>query len=76
MIDRDSLVDWDMMQDCASDDNIERIVTMDCLVTYIKEDVDAGKFLYGVNIEDIDEDDSLFLRGFIYQELLRGIHMI
>ena len=57
-------------------DEIERIVTMKCLVTYVKEDEDKGKFLYGVNIEEIDEDDSLFLRGFIYQELLKGMHMI
>ena len=57
-------------------DEIERIVTMDCLVTYVKEDEYDSVFTYGVNIEAIDEDDSLFLRGFIYQELLRGIHMI
>lgn len=57
-------------------DNIERIVTMDCHVSYVKEDGDHDTFLYGVNIEDIDEDDSLFLRGFIYQELLRVMHMI
>jgi len=57
-------------------DDIERIVTMNCRVTYVKEDEKQDRFLYGVNIEEIDEDDSLFLRGFIYQELLRGIHMI
>jgi len=57
-------------------DTIERIVTMDCYVTYVKEDDGTGTFMYGVNIEEIDEDDSLFLRGFIYQELLRGMHMI
>jgi len=57
-------------------DDIERIVTMNCLVSYVKEDEENGKFSYGVNIEEIDEDDSLFLRGFIYQELLRGMHMI
>lgn len=57
-------------------DHFERIVTMDCLVTYVKEDEKNHSFLYGVNIESIDSDDSVFLRGFIYQELLRGIHMI
>jgi len=57
-------------------DNIERIVTMNCLVTYIKEDEDKNLFSYGVNIEQIDEDDSLYLRGYIYQEILRGMYMI
>jgi len=57
-------------------DGIERIVTMNCLVTYIKEDEDKHLFSYGVNIEDIDEDDSLYLRGYIYQEILRGMYMI
>jgi len=57
-------------------DNIERIVTMNCLVTYIREDEDSQQFLYGVNIEEIDEDDSLYLRGYIYQEILRGMYMI
>ncbi len=57
-------------------DEIERIATMDCLVTYVKEDDDESIYIYGVNIETIDEDDSLLLRGYIYQELLRGMHMI
>ena len=57
-------------------DNIEKIVTMDCVVTYIKEDEQSHTYLYGVNIEEIDVDDSVFLRGFIYQELLRSMHMI
>jgi len=57
-------------------DEIERIVTIDCRVSYVKEDENNAAFIYGVNIEDIDEDDSLFLRGFIYQELLRVMHMI
>lgn len=57
-------------------DDIERIVIMTCQVSYVKDDDKNGKFVYGVNIEKIDEDDSLLLRGFIYQELLRGMHMI
>jgi c-di-GMP-binding flagellar brake protein YcgR len=57
-------------------DNIERIATMNCRVSYVKEDEENQVFIYGVNIEEIDEDDSLYLRGFIYQELLRGMHML
>ena len=49
---------------------------MNCVVSYVKEDEETHSYLYGVNIEDIDIDDSVFLRGFIYQELLRGMHMI
>lgn len=57
-------------------DDIERIVTMDCIVSYVKEDDDEDIYTYGVNIEEIDEDDRLFLRAYIYQELLRSMHMI
>jgi len=57
-------------------DNFEKIVTMNCAVTYVKEDEYNDSYLYGVNFEEIDDDDSVFLRGFIYQELLRGMHMI
>ena len=57
-------------------DSVEKIVTMNCLVTYLKEDEEKGIFCYGVNIEQIDEDDSIFLRGYVYQEILRGMYMI
>jgi c-di-GMP-binding flagellar brake protein YcgR len=57
-------------------DHFERLVTMNCAVSYVKEDAENNSFLYGVNIEEIDDDDSIFLRGFIYQELLRVMHMI
>ena len=55
---------------------IERLVTAECLVTYVKEDEENSKFIYGVNFEEIDDDDSLILRGYIYQELLILMHMI
>ena len=57
-------------------DSVEKIVTMNCLVTYLKEDEENNLFSYGVNIEQIDEDDSVFLRGYVYQEILRGMYMI
>jgi len=57
-------------------EDIERLVTMDCIVSYIKEDEDDEVFAYGVNIETIDEEDMVSLRGFVYQELLRNLHMI
>lgn len=56
--------------------DIERLVTAECVVTYIKDVDDEGKYIYGVNFEEIDDDDSLILRGFIYQELLLLMHMI
>lgn len=55
--------------------DVERLVTMDCDVSYVKDDEDPNN-VYGLNIEDIDDDDELVLRGYIYQELLRGLHMI
>jgi len=55
---------------------IERLVTMECVVSYVKEDEENNKFIYGVNFEEIDDDDSLILRGYIYQELLILMHMI
>ncbi|MET1256081.1 flagellar brake protein [Aliikangiella maris] len=57
-------------------DDIECLITMDCIVTYIKEDPDNSVFSYGVNIETIDKEDMIALRGFVYQELLKSIHMI
>ena len=57
-------------------EDIERMVTMDCIVTYVKEDDEEDIFSYGVNIEDIDEEDMVTLRGYVYQELLRSLHMI
>jgi len=55
--------------------NVERLVTMDCEVSYVKDDEEPEN-VYGLNIDDIDEDDELVLRGYIYQELLRGLHML
>ncbi len=58
-------------------EDIERLVTMDCLVTYVKEAAPEDEiFVYGVNIERIDDDDMVTLRGYIYQQLLRSLHMI
>ena len=54
----------------------ERLVTMECIVSYVKEDEESSTFIYGVNFEEIDEDDGLMLRGYIYQELLISMHMI
>ena len=56
--------------------DVERLVTMECVVSYVKEDEESETFVYGVNFEEIDEDDSLILRGYIYQELLIQMHMI
>ncbi|TQV86511.1 flagellar brake protein [Aliikangiella coralliicola] len=56
-------------------EDIERLVTMDCLVTYVKE-VSDDLFTYGLNIEQIDDEDMVVLRGFVYQELLKSLHMI
>ncbi len=55
--------------------DVERLVTMDCEVSYVKDDEESEN-IYGLNIDDIDDDDELVLRGYIYQELLRGLHMI
>jgi len=57
-------------------ENLEKLVTMDTIATYVKEDEDAGIYVYGVNIEDIDADDMIALRAFVYQELLHNMHMI
>lgn len=57
-------------------EDIECLITMDCIVTYIKEDEEEESFQYGVNIETIDDEDMVILRGFVYQELLRSLHMI
>lgn len=55
--------------------DVERLVTMDCDVSYVKDDSES-EFVYGLNIVEIDDDDELVIRGYIYQELLRGLHMI
>ncbi|TQV76618.1 flagellar brake protein [Aliikangiella marina] len=57
-------------------EDIERIVTVDCLVTYVKEDDDAGEYAYGMNFDNIDDEEMVSLRGYVYQEILRGLHMI
>jgi len=55
---------------------VEKLVTIDCKVSYMKEDVADSHPVYGVSFEHIDEDDGIILRGFIYQEILTGMHMI
>jgi len=57
-------------------EDIERMVTFDAIATYVKEDEEEEIFIYGVNIETIDDEDMVTLRGFVYQELLRSLHMI
>jgi len=57
-------------------EDMERLITMDTIVTYIKEDEEDEIFTYGVNIESIDDEDMVCLRAYIYQELLKSIHMI
>ncbi|MGX5173642.1 flagellar brake protein [Aliikangiella sp. IMCC44653] len=57
-------------------EEIERLITFQGEVTYLKEDEEAKLFTYGVNIDEIDEEDMVSLRGFVYQELLRSLHMI
>lgn len=55
--------------------DIEPLVTADAEVTYTKEEGD-DKFLYGLNIQSIDDEDIVTLRAFVYQELLRNMHML
>jgi len=55
---------------------VEKLITIDCLVSYLKEDNADSHPVYGVSFEQIDEDDGLILRGFIYQEILIGMHML
>ncbi|WP_196137510.1 flagellar brake protein [Aliikangiella sp. G2MR2-5] len=57
-------------------EGIEKLVTMDTVVTYVKEKPEEELYIYGVNIDDIDDDDMISLRAFVYQELLRSLHMI
>lgn len=56
--------------------DVQQLVTADALVTYIKQVDDEEKYLYGVNIEKIDQDDMIVLRAFVYQELLKNFHLI
>lgn len=57
-------------------DGIERIISLDCHVNYVKEFEETHKFTYGVNFQNIDDEDNLILRSFIYQELLIENHLI
>ncbi len=57
-------------------EDIERLVTFDAIVTYIKEDDEEGIYTYGVNIESIDDEDMVSMRAFIYQQLLISAHLI
>ncbi|MDH5630930.1 MAG: flagellar brake protein [Gammaproteobacteria bacterium] len=55
--------------------DIEKLITMATEVTYVKDD-DSQQYVYGINITDIDDEDMLTLRAFVYQELLIHLHMI
>jgi len=57
-------------------EEIERLVTMDCLVTNFKQKPNTSRFIYQLNIEQIDEEDLLMVRFYIYQELLRSLYML
>jgi c-di-GMP-binding flagellar brake protein YcgR len=57
-------------------EEIERLITFDCIVSYVKEDLDEDIFTYGVNIENIDDEEMVYLRAYIYQQLLLDLHMI
>lgn len=70
---KDNLLNVTMKLDI---ENIEKLVTFDAIASYVKEDDEEDLFVYGVNIEDIDDDDMIALRAYIYQELLRTLHMI
>ncbi len=55
---------------------IEKLVTVDCKVSYLKEDAGDHHPVYGVSFEEIDEEDDLVLRAFIYQQILQSMHML
>mgnify|MGYP005812578491 CR=1 FL=1 len=57
-------------------EDISCLITMDCSVTNVKEYKDGTVFRYGLNIENIDDEDMVAMRAYIYQEILRSIHMI
>lgn len=57
-------------------DNLQRLLTFDAIVSYAKEDEETGLFSYGVNIDSIDDEDMVTLRAYIYQQLLKSMHMI
>lgn len=57
-------------------EQIKCLITLDSIVTYTKEDEEEETYTYGVNIENIDDEDMVILRAYIYQELLRNMHMI
>lgn len=55
---------------------LERMLTMDCKVTDVKEKSKNEIFVYDLKIKNIDEDDALLLHFYVYQELLRNLHMV
>jgi hypothetical protein len=57
-------------------EDIKCLVTMDCLIASVKEFKDGTLFRFGFNIKEIDDEDMVTVRAFIYQEILRNIHMI
>lgn len=57
-------------------EKVKCFITMDCKVTYVKEDEENDLYIYGVNIVQIDDEDLVSLSAYVYQELLRSLHMI
>jgi c-di-GMP-binding flagellar brake protein YcgR len=55
--------------------DMEPLVTADAEVTYAKDEGD-GKSVYGLNIRTIDEEDGVTLRAFVYQEILKSMHVL
>lgn len=57
-------------------EDTERLVTMDGIVTHFKELQSGEGYVYDLDIKQIDEEDKLMVRFYVYQELLRNLHMI
>jgi len=55
---------------------IERLLNFQCEVIVTKTVNEDELFAYGVEITHIDDEDRLLLRAFVYQEILRHLHMI
>ncbi len=55
--------------------DIEPLITADAEITYTKDEA-SDKFLYGLNIQSIDDEDIVTLRAYIYQEILKNMHML
>ncbi len=55
---------------------IERLITMDCMVTHCKEKPDGNSYVFKADITEIDDEDMMIIQFYIYQELLRNLHII